>query len=214
MASERFGGTSSQTELNDAEQSLTSARVGLESESSLAVRGLRTDRCNKGVFYGNFSQGICFFIDGRGFALVSKGKLKTLKSVSVVTIRSEFEAKGKPVVVYKLDEGALFEYEKLTATPKGENSLVAWLALLRAKVRIGQVVRTSDRKTRLGVTSLASQADLLTGLYKLELKTLDKAILAKQAYVLLFQSKENYLRYPKKLSLKRKVMRFLMASQS
>ena len=53
---------------------------------------------------------------------------------------------------------------------------------------------------------MASQADLLTGLYKLELKTLDKAILAKQAYVLLLPVKQtkNYLRLPKEAVFEKK----------
>ena len=51
-----------------------------------------------------------FLLMAAGFALVSKWKIDQIaekRKAKVVTIRSEFEAKGKPVVVYKLDEGAL-----------------------------------------------------------------------------------------------------------
>lgn len=153
---------------------------------------------------------LAFLAMALGFALAAKwkiGEIEEKRQAKIVTIRSEFEANGKPVVAYELDEGPLYEYEKLTANPDSKKSLKAWLTPgLKNKVRLGQVLRSSDKTKRFVVSRLSSSPDLLTGLYELSLRAEKNEDLTQEAYVLFLpvSQTKNYLRLPKSAVVDRK----------
>ncbi|MFW7379809.1 MAG: efflux RND transporter periplasmic adaptor subunit [Oligoflexus sp.] len=113
-----------------------------------------------------------------GFVFATYWKIGVItekRQVDVVTIQGEYENFGRPVVVYRVDQGKLFDYEKLTLQPLGNRSLEAMVPNnVLSRLEVGQKAIVLGEEITGKVHSLSRSPQLLSGLYRATIR-LDRA---------------------------------------